>query len=136
MLFTVPKFLHWEGRLSFFGVSVDNSAANLFRSFVRLVSRVLFSFFKSSIFPSVIPPASVLDGLPTKCFQVRMSPLKIPQYWFRLVQLLHQCEYPVSEGPKCIILNGNFLCLPCPSATFAFQYGGFVPSDWRAARAY
>ena len=103
----VTKPFHHFGCLSFFGVSVDNSAANLFRSFVRLVSRVLFSFFKSSIFPSIIPPASVLDGLRTKCFQVRMSPLKIPQYWFRLVQLLHQCEYPVSEGPKCCFCSVN-----------------------------
>ena len=35
-----------------------------------------------------------------------------------------------------IILNGKFLCLSCPSATFALQYGGFVPCDWLAERAY
>ena len=29
-----------------------------------------------------------------------------------------------------IILNGNFLCLSCPSATFASQHGGFVPREW------
>ena len=29
-----------------------------------------------------------------------------------------------------IILNGNFLCLSCPSATFALQHGGFVPPEW------
>ena len=29
-----------------------------------------------------------------------------------------------------IILNGNFLCLSCPSATFALQHGGFVPREW------
>ena len=28
-----------------------------------------------------------------------------------------------------MILNGNFLCLSCPSATFAHQHGGFVPRD-------
>ena len=33
-----------------------------------------------------------------------------------------------------IILNGNFLCLSCPSATFALQYGSFVPRDWQAAK--
>ena len=33
-----------------------------------------------------------------------------------------------------IILNGNFLCLSCPSATFALQYGGFVPRDRLAAK--
>ena len=32
------------------------------------------------------------------------------------------------------MLNGNFLCLSCPSATFALQYGGFVPRDWLAAK--
>ena len=26
-----------------------------------------------------------------------------------------------------IILNDNFLCLSCPSVTFALQHGGFVP---------
>ena len=34
----------------------------------------------------------------------------------------------------CIILNGNFLCLSCPSATFASQHGGFVPREWKAAK--
>ena len=33
-----------------------------------------------------------------------------------------------------IILNGNFLCLSCPSATYALQYGSFVPRDWQAAK--
>ena len=28
-----------------------------------------------------------------------------------------------------IILNGNFLCLSCPSATFALQHGGFVTGE-------
>ena len=31
-----------------------------------------------------------------------------------------------------IILNGNFFCLSCPSATFASQHGGFVPREWHA----
>ena len=33
-----------------------------------------------------------------------------------------------------IILNGNFLCLSCPSVTFALQYGGFVPHEGLAAK--
>ena len=28
-----------------------------------------------------------------------------------------------------IILNGNFLCLSCPSATFALQHDGFVTGE-------
>ena len=28
-----------------------------------------------------------------------------------------------------MILNGNFLCLSCPSVTFALQHGGFVPCE-------
>ena len=32
------------------------------------------------------------------------------------------------------ILNGNFLCLSCPSATFALQHGGCVPREWLAAK--
>ena len=35
---------------------------------------------------------------------------------------------------KYIILNCNFLCLSCPSATFAHQHGGFVSREWLAAR--
>ena len=33
-----------------------------------------------------------------------------------------------------MIWNGNFLCLSCPSATFALQHGGFVPREWLAAK--
>ena len=33
-----------------------------------------------------------------------------------------------------IILNGNFLCLSCPSAPFALKHGGFVPRKWLAAK--
>ena len=33
-----------------------------------------------------------------------------------------------------IILNGNFICLSCPSATFVSQHGGFVPREWKAAK--
>ena len=29
---------------------------------------------------------------------------------------------------------GNFLCLSCPSATFALQYSGFVPREWLAEK--
>ena len=32
-----------------------------------------------------------------------------------------------------IILNVNFLCLSCPSATFAPQHGSFVPREWLGA---
>ena len=31
-----------------------------------------------------------------------------------------------------VILDDNFLCLSCPSATFALQHGGFVPREWLA----
>ena len=30
------------------------------------------------------------------------------------------------------MLDDNFLCLSCPSATFALQHGGFVPREWLA----
>ena len=33
-----------------------------------------------------------------------------------------------------IILKGNFLCLSCPSATFALQHGNFVPPEWLAVK--
>ena len=33
-----------------------------------------------------------------------------------------------------IILNGNFIGLSCPSATFALQHGGLIPREWLAAK--
>ena len=33
-----------------------------------------------------------------------------------------------------IILNGNFLCLSCPSATFASQHRGFVLREWKPSK--
>lgn len=33
-----------------------------------------------------------------------------------------------------IILNSNFLCLSCPSATFALQHSGFVLREWQATK--
>ena len=39
------------------------------------------------------------------------------------------------EQKTYIILNCNFLCLSCPSATFAHQHGGFAPRDWLPAKS-
>ena len=46
------------------------------------------------------------------------------------------CWRPLGHGKQKapIILNGNFLCLSCPSATFALQHGGFVLREWQAAK--
>ena len=33
-----------------------------------------------------------------------------------------------------IILDGNFLCLSCPSVAFALHHGGFVPRKWLATK--
>ena len=33
-----------------------------------------------------------------------------------------------------IILNGNFLCLSRPRATFVLQHGGFLSREWLAAK--
>ena len=33
-----------------------------------------------------------------------------------------------------IILNSNFLCLSCPSATFALQHGPFLRREWLVAK--
>ena len=32
------------------------------------------------------------------------------------------------------ILNGNFLCLSCPSMTFPLEQSSFVPCEWLAAK--
>ena len=38
------------------------------------------------------------------------------------------------QQKACIILNGNFLCLSCPSATFASQCAGFVSREWQPTK--
>ena len=44
-----------------------------------------------------------------------------PPCWRATVVLGHD------KQKAYIILNDNFLCLSCPSVTFALQHGGFVP---------
>ena len=46
------------------------------------------------------------------------------------------CWTPLGHGKQkaSIILNGNFLRLSCPSATFALQHCGFVPREWQATK--
>ena len=34
------------------------------------------------------------------------------------------------------MLNGNFLCLSCPSATFPLQQGDFVPREWAKEKTF
>ena len=43
---------------------------------------------------------------------------------------------PLGHGKQkaSMILNGNFLRLSCPSATFALKHCGFVPREWQAAK--
>ena len=33
-----------------------------------------------------------------------------------------------------LVLNSNFLCVSCPSASLALQHGGFVPREWLVAK--
>ena len=49
-------------------------------------------------------------------------------YWRAKVALGQDSQKPY------IILNGNFICLSCPSATFALQYGRLVPREQLAAK--
>ena len=35
-----------------------------------------------------------------------------------------------TKGIYTFKINGNFLCLSCPSTTFALKYGGLVPREW------
>ena len=66
-------------------------------------------------------------------------------YWPFLASHLHGTKPPCWRAKVAlgqdqqnltayIVLNGNFLCLSCPSATFALQHGGFVPREWLAAK--
>ena len=59
--------------------------------------------------------------------RLRIGPLQLA---IHVVQNGHAGE----QQKAYIILNGNFLCLSCPRATFALQYSGFVPREWLAAK--
>ena len=59
--------------------------------------------------------------------RLRIGPLQLA---IHVVQNCHAGE----QQKAYIILNGNFLCLSCPRATFALQYSGFVPREWLAAK--
>ena len=50
-----------------------------------------------------------------------------PAYWDAKVALR-------PRPTKGISLNRNFHCLSWPSATFASQYAGFVPREWKPAK--
>ena len=65
---------------------------------------------------------------PNRPFAARQSRGTKPPCWRTKVAL------GKDEQKRYIILNGNFLCLSCPGATFALQYGGFVPREWLAAK--
>ena len=58
--------------------------------------------------------------------RLRIGPLQLA---IHVVQNCHAGE----QQKAYIILNGNFLCLSCPRATFALQYSGFVPREWQRA---
>ena len=59
--------------------------------------------------------------------RLRIGPLQLA---IDVVQNCHAGE----QQKAYIVLNGNFLCLSCPRATFALQYSGFVPREWQAAK--
>ena len=59
--------------------------------------------------------------------RLRIGPLQLA---IHVVQNCHAGE----QQKAYIILNGNFLSLSCPRATFALQYSGFVPREWLAAK--
>ena len=66
------------------------------------------------------------------CEQVTDNrPCSQPFTWYKtaLLETTGTCQ---TKG--IIILNGNFLCLSCPSSTFALQHGGFVLREWQAAK--
>ena len=46
----------------------------------------------------------------------------------------HSCGSGTRQTKGTHNLNGNFLCLSSPSATFALQHGGYVPREWLAAK--
>lgn len=58
-----------------------------------------------------------------------------PNPWYK-TSLLESVSRTGTRKTKDKILNPNFLCLSCPSAIFALQYGGFVSREWLAARAH
>ena len=61
---------------------------------------------------------------------VLIGPLQLV---IHVVQNRHAGEQK-SHWDKTYIINGNFLCLSCPSATFSLQHGSFVPHEWLATK--
>ena len=56
------------------------------------------------------------------------------QLAIQVVENLHAGEQKLhwdkTKQKTYIILNDNFLCLSCPSATLALQQSGFVPQNF------
>ena len=61
----------------------------------------------------------------------KIGPLQLA---IHVLQNRHAGEQTSHWDKTYMIWNGNFLCLSCPSATFALQRGGFVPREWLAAK--
>ena len=65
---------------------------------------------------------------------LRNNPLQLAIHVVQNRRAGEQKSHWDNKQNTCIILNGNLLCLSCPSATFALQHGGFVPREWLAAK--
>ena len=60
----------------------------------------------------------------------------LPFTWYKTAMLGRKSRTGArpTKDIQYIVLNGNFLCLSCPRATSASQYGGFVPREWQATK--
>ena len=88
---------------------------------------------------------SLFKGGPIRSlYTTKLPPNKNNSQLIGPLQLaIHVVQTPMLENKSLsgtrqiktyIILNGNFLSLSCPSATFALQFGRFIPREWLAAK--
>ena len=63
-----------------------------------------------------------------------IGPLQVAIHVVQNRRAGEQSRTGTRQKKTSIILNCNFLCLSCLSATFAHQHGGFVPREWLPAK--
>ena len=97
---------------------------------LRTILSDLIGLYTKRVYCKTNIPSVIMLSLPKIPFAASHSRGTKPPCW--------RAKVAVGQDKQktYIIWNGNFLCLSCPSATFALQHGSFVPREWLAAKAY
>ena len=95
---------------------------------LRTILLDLIGLYTKRVYCKTNIPSIIMLSLPKIPFAASHSRGTKPSCWRAKVALGQD------KQKTYIIWNGNFLCLSCPSATFALQHSGFVPCEWLAAK--